>query len=65
MLVIYTLTGENRLDRAASDGRFVLSQNEATVYAAMLLPGGGELTEEDIQKSFNLIHAEWQTGERK
>ena len=65
MLVIYTLTGENRLDRAASDGRFVLSQNEATVYAAMLLPGGGELTEEDIQNSFNLIHAEWQTGERK
>lgn len=65
LLVIYKLTGENRLDRANADGRFLLRQNGTTVYAAMLLPGGAELTEDDITENFNLIYPEWQTGERK
>jgi len=65
MLVIYTLTGENRLDRAAADGRFLLTQNETTVYAAMLLPHGEALDAETIVDDFSLIYPEWQTGERK
>ena len=65
LLVIYTLTGENRLDRAEADGRFLLKQSGTTVYAAELLPGGEELAESDITEGFNLIYPEWQTGERK
>ena len=65
MLVIYTLTGENRLDRAAADGRFVLTQNETTVYAAKLLPGGESLRQSAIVDDFSLIYPDWQTGERK
>ena len=65
ILVIYTLTGENRLDRAETDGRFFLAQNETTVYAAQLLPGGASLTEQQIKDDFSLIYPEWQTGERK
>lgn len=59
LLAIYTLTGDNRLDRAGAEGRFVLMQDGATVYAGEIL--SGELTEEEIQ--FNLIYPEWQTGE--
>ena len=64
VLAIYTLTGENRLDRAEADGRFILKENETTVYAAEILADDG-LTSEDIINSFNLIYPEWQTGERK
>ncbi len=65
LLVIYTLTGENRLDRAEAGGRFLLRQSETTVYAAELLPGGASLTQEEITENFSLIYPEWQTGERK
>lgn len=65
VLAIYTLTGENRLDRAAADGRFLLKQSETTIYAAELLPGGEGLDAEEIISNFNLIYPEWQTGERK
>lgn len=61
LLAIYTLTGENRLDRAGEEGRFVLAEGETTVYAAELFTDA--LTEEEITDSFNLIaYTEWQTG---
>lgn len=61
LFVIYTLTGENRLDRATADGRFILRREETTIYAAELLTG--TLTEEEITENFNLIYSEWQTGD--
>lgn len=61
LFVIYTLTGENRLDRAAAEGRFLLAEEETTVYAAEIL--SHDVTEEDILESFNLIYSEWQTGD--
>lgn len=61
VLAIYTLTGENRLDRAETEGRFVLRTDETTVYAAELL--GLDMTEDDIVRNFNLIYSEWQTGD--
>lgn len=61
LLVIYTLTGENRLDRASAAGRFILRQEETTVYAAELLTDA--VTAEDVINSFNLIYSEWQTGD--
>lgn len=61
VLRVYTLTGENRRDRAAADGRFILASNETTVYAAEILRE--DMTPEDILKYFNLIYSEWQTGD--
>ncbi len=59
VLTIYTLTGSNRLERAEAEGRFVLYQEEQTVYAAQLLTDA--LTKQDIMDSFHLIYAEWQS----
>ena len=61
VLIISTLTGENRLDRAESGGRFLLQQTDSVVYAAQLLTD--ELTEQDIRDNFYLLYAEWQTGD--
>lgn len=58
-LAIYMLTGDNRLDRADAEGRFVLMEDGATVYAGEIL--AGVLAEEEVQ--FNLIYPEWQTGD--
>ena len=59
MLVIYTITGENRHDRAKLAGRFVLSKDDTTVYAAKILNG---ITEEEVKNSFHIIYSEWSTG---
>lgn len=61
VLRIYTLTGENRRDRAEAEGRFLLRSGETTVYAAELLRD--DLTQEDVLNNFNLIYSEWQTGD--
>ena len=61
LLTIYTLTGENRLDRAEEEGRAILAQNGATVYAAAS-PEKGGLPLDGIAGRFNLIYQEWQTG---
>ncbi|MCD8116986.1 MAG: VCBS repeat-containing protein [Oscillospiraceae bacterium] len=61
ILTIYTLTGENRLDRAEAEGRFLLKQEESTVYAAQLWTE--ELTEQDVTDNFNLIYQEWLAGD--
>ena len=60
-LRIYTLTGENRRDRAEAEGRFLLRSDETTVYAAELL--GENITADDVINNFNLIYSEWQTGD--
>lgn len=59
LVTIYTLTGENRMDRASDAHRFTLAQNETTVYAAELAEGS-PLTRQKIEESFNLIYPEWQ-----
>ena len=62
ILTIYTLTGENRLDRAAEDGRVLLAENGATVYAAAITASDA-VTAADLAAGFRLIYAEWQTGD--
>lgn len=66
-LKIYTLTGENRQDRAEMGERFILRREDEVIYAAELLdldfdweyyPG-----EEYIKENFNLIYSEWITGQ--
>jgi hypothetical protein len=61
LFVIYTLTGENRLDRAQAEGRILLRQADTTVYAAQVV--AGDIDPEMIIENFNLIYAEWQTGD--
>ena len=60
LVAIFTLTGENREDRAREAGRFVLDRDGSTVYAAELLGPG--LTEDEITESFHRIHPNWQSG---
>lgn len=60
IVTIYTLTGENRLDRAEAEGRFIMAKNATTVYAGELL--SQELSQDMITECFNLIYTEWQTG---
>ncbi len=62
LLTIYTLTGENRLDRAEEDGRFILAENGPVVYAGRIL-AEDLLTEDSVTRNFNLIYPEWQTGD--
>lgn len=61
VLRVYTLTGENRRDRAEAEGRFLLRSGETTVYAAEILRE--DITRDDIMNNFNLIYSEWQTGD--
>ena len=61
ILIVYTLTGENRLDRAREDGRFILKPDASTVYAAEVLTDA--VTQETVTDSFNIIYPEWQTWE--
>ncbi len=66
-LAIYTLSGDNREERAALGERFVLRSEGSTVYAAQLLsssPGFGmQLSQETVQESFHMIYSDWETGE--
>ena len=62
LLAIYTLTGENRLDRAREEGRFILAEDGATVYAGQIL-APDILGEEWIKTSFHLIYPEWHAGD--
>jgi len=60
LLAVYTITGENRSERAAQDGRFILLEETATVYAAELLSPG--VDRDDIQKRFFRINSDWSSG---
>ncbi len=61
VLTIYAITGQDRLERAQMNGRFLLRETEDTAYAAQLLTD--ELTAQDITDNFYLIYADWQSGE--
>ena len=62
---VYTLTGANRDESAAQDGRFPLYRAEGVAYAAQLDIAAPEygITEKSLQDSFHLIRQDWQTGE--
>ena len=62
---VYTLTGADRDESAAQDGRFPLYRAEGVAYAAQLDIAAPEygITEKSLQDSFRLIRQDWQTGE--
>jgi hypothetical protein len=65
-LAIYAITGENRDDMAAKDGREVLYRSSDTIYAARLLCEEGEVDFAPdyayLKSAFARIYAEWITG---
>ena len=62
---VYVLTGTDRDESAAQDGRFPLYRSEGVAYAAQLDFSAPEygVTEKSLQESFHLIRQDWQTGE--
>lgn len=56
-VAVYTITGENRSDRAKLDNRFVLLEETATVYAAQLL--SESVTQTAIERNFHRIYTDW------
>ena len=63
ILAVYTLTGENKAERAVMNGRFLLVDDETKLFAASILNGGeGVITEEQIRGFFSLIRTRWLTG---
>jgi hypothetical protein len=59
-LAIYTLTDENRTERAAIDNRFVLISSWTVVYAAKIMDSN--VAKQDITNRFRLITSEFNTG---
>ncbi len=63
-LAVYTLTGENRHERASAADRFTLMEAEETIYAARILTEDAlPVTREMLRSSFGVIYSEWVTGE--
>ena len=66
-LAIYAITGDNRMERAATDGRILLDTSDSTAFAAKILDtgtGGYQVKAGLIQNNFHIIYAEWMIGER-
>lgn len=66
LLTIYTLTDENRADRAKIGNRFELFNSETVIYAAEINEDSGLPNDEEGKQSiinrFHLITSEWITG---
>lgn len=60
-LVIYKLTGVNRTIRAAQAGRFILSEDDSTIYAASLLASKWDcgLDETGVRDRFHRMSSGW------
>lgn len=67
-LVIYTVTGDNREERASSGRRFILRHEEDKIYASAILPAADSdfrlnVSRDMIRENFNILYSEWITGE--
>jgi hypothetical protein len=63
-LEIYTLSGDNKDDRAKLDGRFKLMENNDTIYAYAILTTDVDITVSRavIEENFKPLYPEWTTG---
>lgn len=57
LIAIYTITGENRSDRARQEGRFVLLEENSTVFSAQILDPATNPA--DISDKFHRIYSDW------
>ena len=62
--IIYTLTGENRENRALRGNRQVIKRQTGTTYAGEILPLGEKmgLTDELLRQNFRIISSQWTMG---
>ena len=60
-LSIYKLTGNNRTSRTSYEGRFILREEESTIYAAAFYDCGWDcgLDQTSLMEHFNTIQASW------
>ena len=63
LFTIYSFMGENSMEQASADGRFVLNQKSDVVYAAKLGDKSLGVTEEMLKEMFHFIKVDWTTGE--
>ncbi len=65
VFTIYAFTGDDRLQAAEADGRFLLMEQGDTAYSAEL--GTAEwaknMTQDDLRSLFKMIHVDWNSGE--
>ena len=61
-LTIYSLTGDNKEDKADMDGRFVLRKESEKIYTASITEGNAIVTEQYIRDNFRIIHSDWLSG---
>lgn len=60
---IYTLSGDNREDRAKLSGRFTVARNDEQIFAVWIMSGGEQyMTRDYVSENFRLIHTTWLTG---
>ena len=63
LFTIYAFSGDNRVQTASSDGRFLLAEKGDIAYAAQLGTGARGLTQEKLKDMFHFIHIDWNSGE--
>ena len=65
IVTIYGFVGEDRLELAQTDGRFLLAEKGEVAYSALLGSGSANLhiTKEDLTTMFRFIYMDWNTGE--
>lgn len=65
-LVVYTLSGDNKAEHSSTGDRFILDEDDETIYAAEILVGSTfplEVSEELVRTNFRILYTEWQNGE--
>ncbi len=61
-LKIYSLSGDNKEDRSALDGRFIITTEEDKIYAGEIVGNTmADLTAGYIRGNFGIIHTDWTT----
>ena len=65
IFTIYAFTGEDRLQRSDSDGRFLLTEKGETAYAASFgtCDWAQNITREELTAMFHFIYLDWNSGE--
>lgn len=63
VLTIFSLSGVNREEEAAFDGRFLLRRTDSVIYAASFESNETLATQDELISAFQLIHIDWKTGE--
>lgn len=63
-LAVYTLTGDNRMERSQTEGRFVLKNAGTSIYAARILSQQTDMpvSQEYVTQNFELIGTDWTNG---